>query len=236
MARGSGQKAGAPATPGKKIGAKPGPKPGQKRKSTGTASDTAQAPDKKKPPQKEKADTEVEEMVADLTNAVYLAKVLEKHSFILENELFQEAAGKPALFPGPDDAEAGLCGFLPPVQSTHIVEALKNSTNMTISGGGNLWWLNPQFLANPGVPISMTKVQALKSYHHKAPSAPCMELVVGVSDVAEVDDLERQQIAGRLKLLSPIEVLHAWIFAVAERIEAGADQCLLLFCFYMHFF
>ena len=224
------KKSGAPSKPKAGQKSKPGPKPGQKRKAD-AGPGTAQA----NKSQKEKADTELalEDVVADLTNAAYLAKVLEKHSFIFENERFQEAASKPALFPGPDDAEAGLCGFVPPVQCTQIVEALKDTT---ISGGGNVWWLNPQFLANPGVPISMKKVQALKSYHHKAPSAPCMELVVGLTDIAEVDDLERQQTAGRLKLLSPIEVLHAWIFAVAERIEAGADQFLLLFCFYMHFF
>ena len=121
-------------------------------------------------------------------NAKYLAMIEKKWSMILQHPLFANAAWKQPLSMTEEEAlptaDTGVLGNVMPVTNDEIRQAA--STGKPKSGGGNLFWVKPGYLANPGVPISQRKVQGLVDYHHDDTAGPpCLELVVGIPQKLE---------------------------------------------------
>jgi hypothetical protein len=86
---------------------------------------------------------------------------------------------------------------------------------------GNIFWLDWQKAAAPGVPVNRTGVRYLMDYFFKKPSR--MDLTVGVSSVL-APSLPLQG----LQLLSPEENLHAMIMAIGRDIRCGVSDDILL--------
>ena len=88
-------------------------------------------------------------------------------------------------------------------------------------GAGNIFWLDWQKVAAPGVPVNRTGVRFLMDYLFKQPSR--MDVTVGVSSVL-TPSLPLQG----LQLLSPEENLHAMIMAIGRDIRQGVSDDVLL--------
>ena len=189
---------------------KPGPR---KRQVEEDLNDASPRPEKKQPKQQKQAQVDVDANV----NAEYLTKVIAAIEQIFGNETFKDIMTQPALSAGKN--KCGLTGHRPPI-SLDVVAAMDEST----AGGGNLFWLNATHLPNPGVPVNMKKVTTLKMYHHGTPSPPCEQLIIGVPKGLSKDDLLTKCTTGQLHMVSPPEILHAWLFRLAERIADGMDE------------
>ena len=87
--------------------------------------------------------------------------------------------------------------------------------------GGNLFWLNLRFSTCASVPYNFKAVDNLRSQFFgktvdgKFPAA----LTIAMEPEAVVNDS-----LGSLRCISPEEIVHSYIFHVAERIDAGATE------------
>ena len=96
-----------------------------------------------------------------------------------------------------------------------------------VTGGGNLFWAMFNFLASPGVPISLKKVYALADYHYssgKKPGPPCMTLHVVLPANITREQPTQQLASGEMKVTTQLECLHAWLFAVKQALDNGASE------------
>ncbi len=94
--------------------------------------------------------------------------------------------------------------------------------------GGNLFWHNIIAPASPGVPIRRSSVEKLQAYFFATPDKrfPLPITISCPSKLITVYDPEAHK--GGLRRVSPEEVVHAYIFAVAFAIQRGAPEEELL--------
>ena len=151
------------------------------------------------PPQKKKKDNESQGGGSgdDVNNAAYLATIMKAYNKIIEDMKMKSLLGAQALHAGANaepegDWSQALTGFSAPASNAAIVGAMAKDGSGEVRGGGNLLWLDPAFLANPGVPISLNKVKSLMQYHHGSPSAPCLEITVALPAGIDAQELKNK--------------------------------------------
>ena len=166
-------------------------------------------------------------VVADSVNANYFATVNACLEKVLSHPVFAGARGMKPLMAGPTADRNGMVGSRAPVDKQEIIDAVAGGTS--VSGGGNLFWLMFNFSASPGVPISHKKVNALSDYHYGSGQVgpPCLPIHVALPANIQKEQLDQATAAGELKLTSPPECLHAWLFAVHKAIVNNANDTQL---------
>lgn len=88
----------------------------------------------------------------------------------------------------------------------------------------NLFWVNFRWSSAPKVPINRDAVKRLQAKLYPADAKPTL---FDRATVIAVD--ESYQVArGNLRRVSPEEPEHAFLFALRDRIAAGADDEMLL--------
>ena len=89
--------------------------------------------------------------------------------------------------------------------------------------GVNFWALSHTMLLAPSVPIMSSAIQKLKGHYFKTPTCIPMDVVVVVADAADA----RKSIEERsLKVISPPEILFAFVAAVHGDLAKGDDDIL----------
>ena len=138
---------------------------------------------------------------------------------VLANPIFQSVETmKPLAF----DAGGSQAGF----RQADCTSTLNGGPKAVYKCGGNLFWTLFLHLTNPRVPLSELQIKLCKDFYFKLDNLPSsfpFNVIIGV-DSADFHVLEHK---GALRVLSPDEPRHAYIFQCADAINANADDGVL---------
>ena len=140
-------------------------------------------------------------------------KLSEALKVVLANPIFQSVETmKPLAF----DAGGSQAGF----RQADCTSTLNGGPKAVYKCGGNLFWTLFLHLTNPRVPLSEIQIKLCKDFYFKLDNLPSsfpFNVIIGV-DSADFHVLEHK---GALRVLSPDEPRHAYIFQCADAI----NQC-----------
>ena len=114
------------------------------------------------------------------------------------------------------------CGVQAPFSANQCETALRRQG--TYISGFNLFWISPVHSSQPGIPLSRKRVQELSTYLFSEGPKPLTWLMTVVVPTHDANVLN---LAGTLRMVSPEEMLHAVLLALADDIRAGADRATL---------
>ena len=138
---------------------------------------------------------------------------------MLANPVFAGVEGmKPLAF----DAGGSQAGF----KQTDCTTILNKGETAVYKCGGNLFWTLMLHFTNPRVPMSEVQIKLCQNFYFKLDNLPSsfpFIVIIGV-DSADFPVMEHK---GALRVLSPDEPRHAYIFTCAAAINAGADDGVL---------
>ena len=101
------------------------------------------------------------------------------------------------------------------------------STAKVYDASCNLFWLNLQWSPCPSVPVNRSAVEMLRRVHFSKPSRFPIPVVVAVpAGGMTVDEFDRAK--GNLRRVSPEEIEHAFLMAIADAVIRGESEEELL--------
>ena len=101
-----------------------------------------------------------------------------------------------------------------PIDKDGYLEVMK--TNNEVLGGMNMFFMDLVKPATPGIPINKSSVMSLSNQKFMKPIKFPQIIVIGVDHVGE----NIFESLGALHVVTPLELLHAMIFAVVRDIQA----------------
>lgn len=101
------------------------------------------------------------------------------------------------------------------------------STAKAYDASCNLFWLNLQWSPCPSVPINRSAVDMLRRVYFTKPSRFPTPIVVAVP-AGGMTALEFHSTKGNLRRVSPEEIEHAFLLAVADAVIRGDSEEELL--------
>ena len=152
---------------------------------------------------------------ADPMNAPHMHKLQSALDRIMAHEVFESVASMKPLPIGEGGTEAPFDG-----------KAFKSAIDRegSYKSAGSFWWVRQHRCAGgfAKVPINQSAIDNLSSYHFTSvPAKFPSDIVVAVDSDSTIE-------FGKLDRLSPDELEHAFIFAIARQIDAGATNEELL--------
>ena len=153
----------------------------------------------------------------DRSNTDYLLALEEALATIESHPLFHRLEHEP---PRGISASAEDTGFQCVFNSKHYEKAIASGT---YTAGANLFWLDMRWSATPGVPLRLSGVlQLAKHLFHSPTPYPGSLHVAASPGYAPLDH------RGSWHSLSPEELHHAMVFAVADAIRSEPDNLDML--------
>ena len=154
---------------------------------------------------------------ATTINADYLAIVQSKLA-VIKDRLPEIIAAEPLPLTH-HSGDPCKAGFLEPWNPQHFDAHYAMGEKMSYQCGINFLWINSLHSETPFVPINITRVHELANHIFHKPTPMPVSIVIA-TDFSDSSQLPR----GALVHVMPEEVLHAFIFALAGRIEANVDE------------
>ena len=154
--------------------------------------------------------------VVDLVNTPHYVKVADAVKDIAAHPLFDDILGAEPLKRGDNSDRCGFAGIgLPLTKSTHMAD-MKNSGHSECCS--NFFDQDWRFTCSPGVPVNAAAVQKIADRDFRTPK-PCPMIQIG----AETVGWDPTTCRGAWRRITPEEVIHAYILAVARDVRDPAS-------------
>ena len=154
----------------------------------------------------------------DRANSDHLHKVEEALGTLSGHALFHNMVQEDPLG---ITATVGESGNLQPFDLDVYHRAIASAGKYT--AGGNLFWIDFRWSATPGVPVRSEAVKRMAAQHFHTPIE-----YPGMLHVAVTTDYEPLNHRGSWHSVSPEEMAHAMLFAVADAVRREQDNLELL--------